>query len=641
LSGCIPFDCTQPVDITGFSVTNDDLRAASFDVTAVCATGYYGTSPVAVVCTAAGEYTLAGSCVPFSCTRPVDTTGYTVTEVSLVAIALVVTGDCDVGFASNSPLSSAPAEPVQVESCTVANGSYTLSGCINTTIECSTPLAAVQSNNATADSGYSVTERSLLAATFDVTPVCYEGFLGTPVVTACITHGAAYTLSGCMKFGGVCKRPVHTLQNCIRGKPGVCPDTHGYVLTETSLPATTFDVTAVCAQGYAGNPYLTSCSARDFYYKIRGCLPFNCTQPADITGYTVINDDLRAATFDVTTLCAAGYDGTAVAAVCNAAGEYMLSGCFPFNCATVSDVRVLGGQTMPELAGSRGDCEIEATGFVWRRCTDLGATDADGQRVGALDIPELSNKSTCEWIATGNQWQPAVPAKCVNNDGQSPDFEHTNEAGCEIAATGNTWYSTTWLTQFGGKIKMGDLKTLYPDLVPTSARCVKQIYRSQLGDSVYAYKCIPYGDAQRSVCGGRCTDRTRTFKNCPRTKQVMNDCTFADCRPKYFEYGNGTLEDTPVDFRCWDSCRPITQSLQCPHFSGGVTGLSVDTLIAGARGSEWGRMQRLSLTPAEMDARRDQLTSLIDGYALGCDQLYGPLTRHLFQMHFCRVFRRV
>ena len=55
-----------------------------------------------------------------------------------------------------------------------------------------------------------------------------------------------------------------------------------------------------------------------------------CTQPADITGYTVNGGNLDLGTgtgFTVTASCASGYWGTPGTAACTTSGPYTLSGC--------------------------------------------------------------------------------------------------------------------------------------------------------------------------------------------------------------------------------------------------------------------------------------------------------------------------
>jgi hypothetical protein len=76
--------CTEPADITGYSVSNTqlDLSVGAFDVTAACASGYEsaGAGPSAAACTMSGDYALSGcvsSVVPlcYSGANPTVLTG--------------------------------------------------------------------------------------------------------------------------------------------------------------------------------------------------------------------------------------------------------------------------------------------------------------------------------------------------------------------------------------------------------------------------------------------------------------------------------------------------------------------------------------------------------------------------------------
>eukprot|EP01043_Picozoa_sp_COSAG02_P011598 COSAG02_NODE_430_length_22462_cov_52.755042_4_plen_104_part_00 len=63
-------------------------------------------------------------------------------------------------------------------------------------------------------------------------------------------------------------------------------------------------------------------------YYDAGCTQILCTQPDDITGYNVTEAELSVTLgFDVTPVCATGYEGTPAVAACTAAGAYTLSGC--------------------------------------------------------------------------------------------------------------------------------------------------------------------------------------------------------------------------------------------------------------------------------------------------------------------------
>ena len=70
------------------------------------------------------------------------------------------------------------------------------------------------------------------------------------------------------------------------------------------------------------------CDSDQTDYTVSGCSEIECTQPSDITGYTVVETELSVAIgFDVTPSCAAGYEGAPAVAECTSSGDYTLSGC--------------------------------------------------------------------------------------------------------------------------------------------------------------------------------------------------------------------------------------------------------------------------------------------------------------------------
>ena len=135
IGGCTEVVCTQPADITGYTVTDTQLNVVTgFDVTPACATGYEGTAAVSA-CTASGDYTLSG-CTAIVCTQPADITGYTVTEAQLnVATGFDVTVECDAATHSEHGHEDVSAAAI---ACTTS-GPYTLRGCTCSDCVCVTP----------------------------------------------------------------------------------------------------------------------------------------------------------------------------------------------------------------------------------------------------------------------------------------------------------------------------------------------------------------------------------------------------------------------------------------------------------------------------------------------------------------------
>ena len=133
---------------------------------------------------------------------------------------------------------------------------------------------------------------------------CAAGYSGTAQVAPCTVSGD-YTLSGCT-----------ALQDCNAGNAagvGSCTGTAGYTNSESAT-----DVHC------AGNP----CVSGDFADGGPCCAVITCTQPPDITGYTVVEANLvLSSAFDVTATCGGGYEGSPTVQACTTSGAYTLTGC--------------------------------------------------------------------------------------------------------------------------------------------------------------------------------------------------------------------------------------------------------------------------------------------------------------------------
>ena len=113
-------------------------------------------------------------------------------------------------------------------------------------------------------------------------------------------------------------------------------DISGYDVVNTELRvAIGFSVIAACATGYEGTAVATSC-AIDGDYSLSGCTSIVCTSPASTVGYDFITEtnlDLSTGALDVTVSCATGYEGVVSAVACPTAdGPYALTGCEPIVC---------------------------------------------------------------------------------------------------------------------------------------------------------------------------------------------------------------------------------------------------------------------------------------------------------------------
>jgi hypothetical protein len=60
-----------------------------------------------------------------------------------------------------------------------------------------------------------------------------------------------------------------------------------YTVTNTDLTTAAFDVTALCAAGFAGTPVVEMCKLVGGEYTLSGCAQNICSTPADTTGYVI------------------------------------------------------------------------------------------------------------------------------------------------------------------------------------------------------------------------------------------------------------------------------------------------------------------------------------------------------------------
>ena len=91
----MPPPCTSP-DTTGYVVTETDLKLASFDVTATCATGTAGTASVSA-CSAGGEaYVLSGCRPVYDCANPATTGTFALADDCQLSGQVTLSGDLDI-----------------------------------------------------------------------------------------------------------------------------------------------------------------------------------------------------------------------------------------------------------------------------------------------------------------------------------------------------------------------------------------------------------------------------------------------------------------------------------------------------------------------------------------------------------------
>ena len=225
--------------------------------------------------------------------RKASTNGYTIEETSLRISTFDVKVACAAGYTGTAA----------VQACTFDGDTYSLSGCDLDPV-CVAPEGL---------EAYSVTESKLHKSSFDVSAVCAKGYVGQATVTACTNDGESYEITGC-KLDPVCAAPE---------------DATGYIVTETHLSLSKFDVQVECAVGFEGKASAEPCTSDGDRFILSGCeKTVVCVAPSDSTGYAISEIDLKAESFDVKAECAAGYLGTAAVAACSSdAEEYVLSGC--------------------------------------------------------------------------------------------------------------------------------------------------------------------------------------------------------------------------------------------------------------------------------------------------------------------------
>jgi len=295
LSGCkySTTTCAAPKATDGYLVTEAQLRKILFDVSVQCAPGYQGAAKVAP-CTGDGKpYTLTGCSPAPVCVSPKDLTGYSVTEASLDRGSFKVEAKCSATHIG---------EP-KVTECTSNLGTYSITGCVPK-IQCTSP----------SKDGYAVTETSTVAQHFVVPVSCARGYEGKAVATACSKTGEPYTLSGCKFDTTTCVAPSKT---------------QGYMVTEAELRKSIFDVQVQCAPGFTGAAKVTKCNLHGEAYTLSGCsaVPF-CVAPKDVEGYEVTETSLDRDSFNVKVKCAKGYSGSASVTKCSdALKSYSLAGC--------------------------------------------------------------------------------------------------------------------------------------------------------------------------------------------------------------------------------------------------------------------------------------------------------------------------
>ena len=344
-------------------------------------------------------------------------------------------GDFDVIVAC-----AAGYEPTATATACTTSGPYTLGGCTSSII-CTTPDPI--------PAGYETpTENNLdlSAGDLDVIATCATGFEAAPAVTTCTTSGP-YTLSGCAAV--VCTTPTGD-------------DVAGYDVSneQLTLGTSTFSVAVECAAGYESTgdgPAAIACTVSGAY-TLSGCAAIVCSQPDDVTGYSVVEVELNVATgFSVSAACADGYESTGdglAATACTASGVYTLSGCSPIVCTTPDPIPAeYNPPTEGHLDLSTGSFDVTATcatgfsGTGVATCTTSGPYTLSGcsgeciQQVG--NYYQCSSSSSCRFTLVEygeNELEASVQVSATGSSGfasatASASVSGSSMAGYETSST--------------------------------------------------------------------------------------------------------------------------------------------------------------------------------------------------------------
>ena len=329
---CTAAFCTEPSDVTGYTVTNTQLNVATgFSVIVACDTGYEstGAGPAAATCGSSGDYTLSG-CAAVVCTQPSDITGYTVLDTQLnVVTGFDVTAACDTGYESTG---AGPA----AAGCGAVSGDYTLSGCA--AVVCTEPAAivAVAADPATATcTGTDSGDNSDCAV--NVAWTGGDGSAGTCATANTCIYAAIGSTTVAVAAGGMTR----------------------YTVTNTELNVVTgFSVTVLCdaAAGYeatGAGPAAASCGAASGDYTLSGCTPTLCAVDERVISHACVG--CGPGTINVADDDATGTDTTCDDA-CTAQTGCVTDG------ATCSTVAGLEAYLVCVPAGGDADYYVDAAG---------------------------------------------------------------------------------------------------------------------------------------------------------------------------------------------------------------------------------------------------------------------------------------
>ena len=462
--GCIVVPSTAAVeaaDTTGCTLIPASTAAAGDCIVATFSPGSCTYVPPAMsAATTCGEpasfggscadYSLSG-CVAIACTQPADITGYTVTNTQLeVAAGFNVTAACEgnnEGCTATTPICS---------SCSGWDCEQLGSICTNG----SGYICCREDNNGCTD-GSCWHAGSTCATTFFFTETtCSLTAVATvvPVAATCTETAAVSVVADLIACAAVTALSDNHTCDAVMSESagavaavGVCTYTAGLAAVAGGMECSVTTGNGSCAyvpsvpyyyEATGLGPIATACTASGAY-SLNGCTPVVCTQPVDITGYAVTETKLYSDGFNVTVLCAAGYQAEGVdhghgpgATTCGAtSGSYTLSGCSPVPICTAfssSFIEGLPGYTVGNASATTvsalsATCAAGYSGMAVAECagaaqvtsghgTDTDTAAPDGTTT-APDVTEVVADCATGYVA-GNATTPSTtcPSECTRVD---------------------------------------------------------------------------------------------------------------------------------------------------------------------------------------------------------------------------------
>lgn len=152
----------------------------------------------------------------------------------------------------------------------------------------------------------------------------------------------------------------------------------------------------------------------------------------------------------------------------------------------------------------------------------------------------------------------------------------------------------------------------FPQVAPDEARCVRKNSRDMFNNTQVEYQCAGW-----DICG---EVPDPAFSGEVAQPNLKYDCDFGACVPDTLIHGDGLVVNPVSDFRCWDTCRLVTNMSQCPHIEQrphycrhGSQCFFVDTLDNSVMSDDG------------LATKLHNLSRMVDEYAGACDVDYGGI----------------